>query len=140
MPELVELFEEVITSSDVTSTDGLYSGTTIPGTTHHLAKNNRGRPVVLLAANETEVRPASLQLQNLQVEHGVRCRIAQNSDNSVESHFTVVQCKSDDELLQRCFLDLMDAILEVLPDSPSQRNISQAIDRMAALFLASAHP
>lgn len=140
MPELATLFSALAMPPGASSTDGFYSGSSIPGTTHHLAKDSRGRPVVLLTAAGTETRPASLQLQNLQVEHGVRCRIAQGSGNTVESLFTVAQCRADDSLLQRCFLDLFDAILATLPESPSQRDVSQAIDRMSTLFLAVERP
>jgi hypothetical protein len=140
MTELVTLFAELAVPLGASSADGLYSGSSVPGTQHHLAKNSRGRPVVLLSAEEFDTRPASLQLQNLQVEHGIRCRIAKGSGIPVDSHFTVAQCRTDDALLQRCFLDLFDAILAELPDSPSQREVAQAIDRMAALFLAVERP
>lgn len=136
MTELATLFAALAMPTGASSTDGLYSGSSIPGTHHHLAKDSRGRPVVLLTAQQTETRPASLQLQNLQVEHGIRCRIAQASGNTVESQFTVAQCRTDDVLLQRCFLELFDAIFAELPNPPSQREVAQAIDRMAALFLA----
>lgn len=140
MLELLTLFAKLKQPDGASSTDGIYAGASIPGTKHHLAKDSRGRPVVLLTSLETDTRPASLQLLNIQVEHGIRCRIAQVSGDIVDSEFTVAQCRADDLLLQRCFLDLFEAIIAALPDSPTQRDVSQAFNRMSSLFLAIERP
>lgn len=140
MRELAALFGEILIPSGASTADTVYSGTSIPGTPHHLAKDGRGRPIVLLAAKETETRPASLRLQNVQVEYGIRCKIAQASGSIVQDHFTVAQCRTDDVLLQRCFLDLFDAILADLPPQPTQHAFSQLFQRMASLFLAIERP
>ncbi len=140
MPNLSTLFMEVAIPSGQSSASGLYLGTSIPDTPHHLARDSRGKPVVLLAADESDIRPASLQLQNFQIEHGIRCRIAQASGNTVENKFTVAQCRADDVLLQRCFLDLFDVVLAELPLQPTQRDVSQTLQRMASLFLTLERP
>lgn len=140
MPELAALFESLAAPIATSSTVGSFSGTQIADSQHHLAKDGRGRPVVLLTALETDTRPASLQLENLQVDHGLQCRIGQASGDIIESRFSVAQCRTDDAVLQRCFLDLFDAILSAIPAEPSQRDIAETLQRMASLFLAIERP
>lgn len=140
MPQLATLFAELTNTNPNSRADNFYVGSSIPGKQHHIAKDGRGRPVILLSAVESTTRPASLKLKNLQVEHGVSCKIAQVSGTNIESSFTVAQCRTDDSLLQRSFVDLFDLILCDLADSPTQRDVSIAIDRISSLFVAIERP
>jgi hypothetical protein len=118
----------------------VFAGALIPGTSHHVGKDALSRPAILITVAASGNRPASLSLQNLRLEHGVRCRISRDGGNLLDEHFSLIQCQSDDVILQECFLDLVDAIIEALPSSPSADEVSEAIDRMAALFLAVERP
>ncbi len=140
MPELTALFSGIQHHSAEPAAAGTYAGTAIPGTPHHIAKDSRGRPVVLLSAQPTDVRPASIILENLRIEHGLRCSVAQRQAAVLDDRFTVLQCQSEDPILQRCFLDLCEIILAELTPSPSQRAIADKIDRMALLFRAMEQP
>ncbi len=126
-------------SGDVTSTS-VYAGIAIAGTAHHIAKDSRGRPVVLIAAEPTDVRPASIVLENLRIEHGLRCSIAQRRIGVLDGRFSVLHCESDDKVIQRCFLDLCEVILAELDAAPTQRAIADKIDRMVLLFRALEQP
>lgn len=140
MPELVALFSGIQRHSADLAASGTYAGTAIPGTPHHIAKDARGRPVVLLSAQPTDVRPASIVLENLRIEHGIRCSIVQRQAGVLDDRYTVVQCQSEDSVLQRCFLDLCETILAELTATPTQRAIADKIDRMALLFRAIEQP
>jgi hypothetical protein len=138
MPDLGALFGSI--QSGPPPASGNFAGAPIPATPHHIAKDSRGRPAVLLAAQPTDVRPASIILENLRIEHGLRCRISQPPDRQLDDRFSVIQCQSEDPILQRCFLDLCSTILGELDANPTQRSIADNIDRMALLFRAMEQP
>ena len=131
MTELSELFRSLPTPTEIFG----FTGVTIPNTHHHLGKDVQGRPAVLFRVAAAPVRPASMVLQNLRVEHAVHCRIT-IFDVVLDDQFSVIHCQSTNELLQSCFLDLAEAILQSLPPAPTAAHLSDAVQRMAVLFLA----
>ena len=140
MTELATLFNGIQQQTGEQAEAGSYAGIAIPDSSHHIAKDKRGRPVILLSAQVTEVRPASIVLENLRIEHGIRCNINQRGMGVVDDRFTVVQCQSEDPILQRCFLDLCETILGGLTESPTQRAIADQIDRLVVLFRVMERP
>jgi hypothetical protein len=116
-----------------------FTGAAIPNTQHHLGKDAQGRPAILLNVAASPVRPASIVLQNLRVEHTLHCRIT-TEDTVVDGQFSVIHCQSENELLQNYFLDLAEAILKSLPATSNAAQLSDAVERMAVLFLALERP
>ena len=139
MPDLLQLFAGLELTVPPSATSA-YVGAAIPNTLHHIGRDHRRRPVVLLTASETDARPAAMRFRNLQIDHGVRCRIQQVSNQIIDSHFSVIQCCSDDPILQRSFLDLLGTIVDSLPSNPTQREVAELLERLAALFLAIERP
>lgn len=111
-----------------------FIGTPIPATKHHVARDYLARPVILLRALRSDIRPATIVLENLRIEHDVHCSITSERNEKIDDRFTVVQCLAEDEVLQRYFLDLCDALLTKLPLTPSQRDIADRFDQIAMLF------
>lgn len=120
------------TAIDTSATN--FAGAPIAATGHHVAKDARGRPAILLSVSPDTSRPPPLVLKNLRVEHGVRCRIARPQEDMLDSRFSLVHCQSEDEILHRYFLDLMETVVAVLPQSPTADAIVEGVDRMATLF------
>lgn len=117
-----------------------FTGVPIPSSSHHLAKDSQGQPVVLFEILESDGRPPSIQLQNLQVEHALRCRIRRPDGGHIDSRFSLVRCQSSTLALQQCFFDLIAVLIQELPPTPTASELSQAIERIAALFLALERP
>ena len=137
MSSLSKLFRSIPTPSE---TFGLgFAGAAIPNTEHHVGKDARGRPAILLRVIGAPVRPPSIILQNLRVEHALHCRIT-TTDRVLDDQFSVIGCQSTNELLQGCFLDLAETILQSLPVRPTAAQLSDAVERMAVLFLALERP
>lgn len=134
MIDLESLFNGIQQSVGELAAVGAYVGAAIPGLPHHIAKDQRGRPVILFSAQITEVRPASIVLENLRIDHGVRCSINQLDGGLIDDCFTIVQCQTEDVILQRCFLDLCQTIIGGLGESPTQRTIADQIERLVVLF------
>ncbi len=116
-----------------------FAGVAIPSTQHHLGKDAQGRPAILLTIAPSPTRPASIVLQNLRVEHGLHCRIS-TSEAILDSEFSLLHCQSENEILQSCFLEFAEAILKTLSTEPNAAELSEAVERMAALFLAIERP
>jgi hypothetical protein len=137
MNSLLQLFHSLPTSSDTLALG--FTGAAIPSTEHHLGKDAQGRPAILLNVAASPVRPASIVLQNLRVEHTLHCRIT--TDGVVlDGQFSLIHCQSEDVVLQNCFLDLAETILQSLPPAPTAAQLSDAVERMAVLFLALERP
>jgi len=139
MDRLVGLYRS-LSCPEGTPEGTVFAGALIPGTSHHVGKDSRCRPAVLMTVAPSPNRPASLSLQNLRIEHGVRCRISRDAADVLDEHFSLIQCQSDDSILQECFLRLVDAVIPTLPNEPTANEISEAVNRMAALFLAIERP
>ena len=140
MSELATIFHGLPLPAGGPGAGTAFAGAPIPGAPHHVGKDQRGRPAILITVDESGTRPPSILLQNLRVEHRVRCRISQSDGGLLDQRFSLVQCQSDDALLQGYFLELVQAILETLPPTPNSHVISEAIDRMATLFHALERP
>ena len=140
MIDLAALFHGLNRDKSSGTVAGAYVGSLVPGTEHHVARDDRGRPALLLHAVPTDVRPASIVLENLRIEHGIRCTITSSTGDELDARFTVVQCQTEDPLLQRYFLDLCEVVLANLPDTPSQRDIADRFDQIALLFRALEEP
>jgi hypothetical protein len=139
MSNLSDLFRSLPKPTNEVSLAATFAGIAIPKTEHHVGKDSRGRPAILLRVAPAAVRPPSIVLQNLRVEHGLHCRIS-TSDGVLEDQFSLIHCQSEDGLLQECFFDLADAILRSLPRTPNAAELSEAVEHIAALFLALDRP
>jgi len=140
MNKLAALFQSLEPLSSDAEGTAAFFGCPIGRLPHHLAKDSQGRPVVLLAVGDVKERPPTTSLQNLRVEHDVQCRISRMNGADVVGAFSLVHCLSQDAAVQEYYLQTMESILGLLPQLPSARQVSDAIDRLAVLFLAFQNP
>lgn len=140
MPKLSSLFHSLTTPPSETKSTLVFSGSAIPNYPHHLAKDSQGRPTILFGAISSNVRPPSVALHNLRIDHGARCHIRLSDGKWLDGNFSVVQCLSGNQTLQECFLDLMTALSEVLPQRPSAQDVAQNLENVAVLFQALERP
>jgi len=140
MPSLSALFQSLSPPPSDAKSALVFSGITIPNCAHHLAKDSEGRPTILLETSSSNVRPPSVALRNLRVDHEVRCHIRLSDGRSLDNSFSIIQCQSVSPTLQECFLDLMAALLKGLPSDPAAQDVSQNLDNVALLFQALERP
>lgn len=139
MRELVGLFDSL--SCPVTSEihAATFSGSRIPSRPGcHVCKDSLGKPALLIpVSGELSGRLLpNVALENLRVEHSIRCHIAGHGGVSIDSVFTILRCLSDERALQEYFLMTIGTIIPTLPLSPSARDLSEAIDKLVELFHA----
>lgn len=140
MGELSRLFHGLGGSTTYSVSSLQFTGAPIPNGPHHIARDSDGQPAILLEVHESGVRPPSILLRNLQIDHALRCRIRRADGSEVDSRFSVVRCVSTTASLQECFFDLISVLLIQLSNQPTSRQLSEAFDRIAALFLALERP
>ena len=144
MPSLIAAFRHLPVPTDAESSEAAFTGAAAPGFSGiHVAKDRQARPAVLIRIEEvgTGIRPASISLENLTVEHGLDCRISvPNSDHPVTGTFSLIRCLSLDESLQEYFLDTMQVVLRSLPSRVTASSVSDAVDSLASLFAATLRP
>lgn len=118
-----------------------FGGTQLPDQgRHHLAKDVQGRPALLFSVQSSRSSPAAVTLKNLRVEHDVLCNISR-SDGTVHSgSFTLVHCLSPDKALHCYFLQTMETLIPAIIKNPSKHGVAEAIEMLAALFLAMQKP
>ncbi|HUU26884.1 MAG TPA: PD-(D/E)XK motif protein [archaeon] len=141
MSDLLELFTKI----NKIASDGKdimsFSAMAVPGfKDRHLGRDANDSPVILLKTEMPKKIPANYALENLRVEYCAECRIIDSKGNESRGVFTIICCLSDDDGLKAYFLRVMDSIINALPSDIKNEDISYAIDRLAALFLALKKP
>ena len=119
-----------------------FSANPLPNRRHDfLAKGRDGQPALLISAcGATEVRPPSIGLQHLMVDHGLECRVRQETGAAITGTFSVVRCVDADRLLQGYFLRALVPVIDSLPAAPSYSDIARPVNALAELFRRLALP
>src|SRR5687768_9887841 len=104
MPDLAALFRQLPYPAAPSPGTLALSGATIEGSEHRMAKDQQGRPVLLLHVEPPQLRASAIRLRNFQVEHGVRCRISLQTE-IIDDRFSLIHCQSHALTIQSCFLD-----------------------------------
>lgn len=112
------------------------AGKKVPGyDDRHLAKDEWGNPLLLISTLPSRIPPAVI-LENLKVEHGIRCKITDPDGTLSEGTFSIIQCTSPQASLKSYFIRLMDSVIQLIASPARTEDISNAVDRLATLFLA----
>ena len=138
MSELIQLFEQLKLPDDIANGDVAFSAVRIPmAGDRHVAKDRQGCPVVLFGTLPHAQRLLlNYALENLRIEHDLQCRIVDPSSRETLGRFTIFRCLSSDRGVQDYFLRIMQILLETVPAEASSEDLSQAIERLIALFRA----
>lgn len=105
-----------------------------------MAKDAEGNALLLIATATKRPFPPTIRLQNLTVEHGVRCRIRQASKLVEDGTFSVVKCVSHDDDVRHHFLSVGAPFIRCLGNRPSAARVSQFLDTLVQLFRALSAP
>ncbi|NJR52124.1 MAG: PD-(D/E)XK motif protein [Leptolyngbyaceae cyanobacterium CSU_1_3] len=112
------------------------------GNPHRLGKDANGLPIVLISAQDgiSTQNYAPIVLENLKVAYSVTCRI-QRVDGSLEQgKFTILQCTSQERILQTFFLHVIGTILVSFSKLPTEDEVSTAIRTFVELFRSLTKP
>ena len=106
-----------------------------------MAKDSTGEPLLLVNTAPADGSvPPPIRLENLAVEHGVRCKIWQGKRVVEEGAFTVLRCLSPDPGIQGHFLRVGAPFLACLGPNPAPSQVSRFLDTVVELFRALSEP
>lgn len=144
MLDLLTAFRHLPVPTGADGSPAAFSGAPAPAFPGiHIAKDQLARPAVLVRIDRpgTGLRPPSIAMENLRVEHGLDCRISvPSSDQTLTGTFSLIHCLSLEESLQEYFLDTVQVILHSLPSAVTAASVSDAVDTLASLFAAAQRP
>ena len=136
MSTLIDLFTHIAPEGGVSGEAAIPSTPLPKGHDRHIGKDRQGRPLILVSVQRIagEAIPISYVLENLRVDHDLRCRIVDATGRDRVASFSIIKCLSDDESLQGFFLRTMDALLTALPDLPALADVAEAVESLISLF------
>lgn len=121
--------------------DMVYHAVTLPGRRWvYLARDESGRLLFLVDATDAG-SARSVRLAQLRVAHGIRARIESPEGGGVDGEFSIIECRADEEPLQRLFLECISNALPHERESRSAASLNRLISHLVELFAsASAVP
>lgn len=143
MIDLITLFDSLQPPSVSGVEEARFSAYPIPNyEQHRLGKNAKGEPAILISVTETSYPKGSspVVLEHLTVQHNVDCLISHAHGTLEKGKFTVLRCAGADRVLQVYFLRVASALIVSLGSTPSQSDVTKAIERLVELFRAMSQP
>lgn len=127
---IVELFEKIDNSEDFA-----FNAVKIARSEHYIGKNNRGCPVLILKTQKSEKNMGRIDMDSLHVTFNSKWFI--RVDNCVtESVFSVLYLDSEETILQKYFVEIVEIILKELPQEPTVTDLYSCVMNLSQIFLA----
>lgn len=137
MDDLLTIFQQLSTPrSDSSGTDAFNTAPIPDRTQWHMGKSDAGLPAVLVAVHggQGTDRPLTVGLENLRVEHNVRCRLTRPDGSAEVARYSIIRCLSTDTEVQACYLRTIAGALMGLDRDVEARDLTELVDRLVALF------
>lgn len=137
MPVHLEgIFDAVLAPVSDVPDRPLYAVLPIPGyESYLLGKDREGHACLLVAPRDRPGRPsAPIRLEKLDVQFELRCQLRRGKEPERAGVYTVIRCRVLDRETTRYFLSICGTILGIVGDQPALRDLSAAVQRLAAIF------
>lgn len=102
----------------------------------HTAKSATGLPAILVRVDSALGcdRPLAVSLENLRVEHNVRCSLIRPDGGIEVGRYSIIQCLSVDTEIQDCFLRTIGGALMGMESRIGAGELTDLVDRLVVLF------
>lgn len=123
--------------ASATSDAEVFSSVAIPGRPQwHIGRSSTGLPAVLVAVENplSAERLLTVGLENLRIEHNIRCQLTRSGSKPVMSRYSILQCLSDDSEVQACFLRTIAGVVAGFGGRVEARDLTELVNRLIALF------
>lgn len=140
--ELASILEALAIPSADQGRAPLFAVKPVPGyQTYFLGKDSNGKACLLVGTSDAcgRVQPP-IQLETLDAQFELGCRVTKPSGDSNEGRFTVVRCRSSEHETIRYFLSVCNIIIHHLGDAPSRSALASAIQRLVSIFQSMRRP
>ena len=127
-----QLYETIKRFSE-TTIENRYHVLSLPGKLHKLGVSEEGFPKFFVVASDNNLMQ-NLNAELLSVEYNVLCNIIDEDTVFDDQHFTIITLRSDNEQLQRMFIDVFLMMLDSLPQNPSNIQIASKVENLLSIF------
>ena len=124
-----DLFKKI--STPESNNHDEFKTTLIKDTNHRIAKNSKGLPSILINTKEDESLVGNYKGANILLRFKENCKIHEDNASSM---FTILSCRSDDELTIKMFLDICETTIPQLNNEPSAIEIKEITNIVINLF------
>ena len=136
--DLWSLFERI---QPAVAGNATFSGHHVPGRQFdYVTKGSAGEPVLLIRCHSGGPQRVPVRLRHLDVEYQVLCKVRDETGKADVGDFVKIACTGDKPPLYPFFLSSGDAIVQTLPNAPSEKDIYRCVESFAELFSALARP
>lgn len=108
-----------------------YKSSIIPNSSHRVAKNFKGLPAILIKTKNDDNMINNYKGDNILLRFKENCKIIEDDKSYV---FTILSCRSDDELIIKMFLDICETTLSGLNNEPTCKEIKKITNTIIELF------
>jgi hypothetical protein len=108
-----------------------YKSIKIPKTNHRIAKNFEGLPSILIKTKDKDSIVSNYKGANILLRFKENCKIHEDNSKSI---FTILSCRSNDELTIKMFLDICETTIPQLNNEPSAEEIKKITNVIVELF------
>tara|TARA_B100000902_G_scaffold266937_1_gene252976 strand:- start:1226 stop:2185 length:960 start_codon:yes stop_codon:yes gene_type:complete len=124
-----ELFKKL--TSPNANNENEFKTSLIPKTSHRVAKNAKGLPSILINTKDDDSLINNYKGANIFLRFKENCKIHEDNSSGI---FTILSCRSDDELTIKMFLDICETTIPQLNDEPTANEIKRITNIIIELF------
>lgn len=127
-----QLYDQIQSFSE-RSAENRYHVISLPNLKHKLGVSEEGFPKFFVVTNDNSLMQ-NLKAELLSVEYNVLCNIIEGVEVMDNQHFVIITLHSDNEQLQKMFIDVFLMMLNTLPIQPSNIALASKIESLISIF------
>ena len=127
--KLLRIFQK-LESSNI---EGLFNAQPLSKAGHRIAKNQEGFPVIMICTKKSFENKQRFSLQNLSIQQDIECQVRDKTQIKTE-FFTLIVFTNNSTELQSYFFRIAEPLLEVIPQKPSEKDVTNIIFNFLEIF------
>jgi len=131
--EINRLLNEIKNNAAL-SEDGHYKVVPLPDLSHKLGCSTNGHPKFFVKVSDAGGMVKNLNAEILSVEYDMLCDIIEGNKQVGSQRFTIITLHSDNEQLQKMFVDVFIMMLHTLPEYPTKLQLASKIENLLTIF------
>lgn len=116
------------------NTDNRYRVISLPNLPHKLGCSGEGFPIFFVITSDNGSLMQNLNAELLSVEYNMLCNIIEGNNNIDNQTFTIITLRSNNEQLQRMFVEVFLMMLDMLPKNPTNMMVALKIENLLSIF------
>lgn len=113
-----------------------FAVTGITGMKHKIGKSEEGYPKFFIQCSDMNSNIHNIMADKLSVEYNVDCCVVENKGKTIDASFSIITLRSEEEPLQRLFIEVFYLMIKTLPELPTNYELSLKIEGLLSIFSA----